>query len=240
MYLREIGNIMKYIIVPDLHGETDALRAIIAEYPDDPFVFLGDVVDRGPSSHETFKLVRDKLRASSDSFALKSNHDNKFYRWLKKHTGLMTANGEFPEYGMKLAHGLAHTVEEFCGLSKPDQETYATDFIAFYEKADSWARIGSHYFAHAGLWENSMTAQPTETKKQRQAVEHACIYQSTESVEDLKIFSEMTLHVGHHVKEVGKIVTATDGEHTVVWHDVGLGKHTIDFDPVTMIASIDV
>jgi serine/threonine protein phosphatase 1 len=48
------------IVLPDLHGRSDLLKAAIQHYPQDTqFVFLGDGIDRGPDSRGTVRQLVD-------------------------------------------------------------------------------------------------------------------------------------------------------------------------------------
>ncbi len=61
--------------IGDLQGCLDPLRALLSQLPaDEPLMFVGDIVNRGPQSLETLRFVRalcDERRAT----ALLGNHD---------------------------------------------------------------------------------------------------------------------------------------------------------------------
>lgn len=81
----KLDPLFKYVVVPDIHGEYQVIQQLIKKYKNDKtkFIFLGDIVDRGKSSYKTFLLVK-KLIEDNKAHVVISNHDNKFYRWLKK------------------------------------------------------------------------------------------------------------------------------------------------------------
>ena len=59
------------IIISDVHGCLKTLEALIAKLPkDEPIVFTGDLVDRGPRSREVVKFVRD-----NGYLCVKGNHE---------------------------------------------------------------------------------------------------------------------------------------------------------------------
>ena len=68
---------MKVCVVGDLHGKSDRLKEILEEYENkcDKFVFLGDLVDRGPDSPGVVKLVMDRVSNHGDIMIL-GNHES--------------------------------------------------------------------------------------------------------------------------------------------------------------------
>ena len=48
------------IIIGDVHGSYKTLLALLEKLPDDEICFVGDLIDRGPSSKEVIELVRSK------------------------------------------------------------------------------------------------------------------------------------------------------------------------------------
>lgn len=61
--------------IGDLQGCLDPLRALLDRLPpDDPLIFVGDIVNRGPQSLETLRFVRDLCEAGRAQ-ALLGNHD---------------------------------------------------------------------------------------------------------------------------------------------------------------------
>ncbi|MCK6503441.1 metallophosphoesterase [Myxococcota bacterium] len=69
-------------LVGDVHGELEALRALIGRLGGDPdtgrlqrpLVFLGDLVDRGPDSPGVVRLVR-RLCQAGQAFCVAGNHE---------------------------------------------------------------------------------------------------------------------------------------------------------------------
>ena len=51
---------MKILVIADIHGNAEALRAVLAQESDaDTAVFLGDSVSPGPQANETFELLKE-------------------------------------------------------------------------------------------------------------------------------------------------------------------------------------
>lgn len=75
-----------YIILPDVHGCLIELKELIKDVKDSlssklnlNFLFLGDLVDRGPFSYETLEYVW----SSENMFAIMGNHEKKILRKLE-------------------------------------------------------------------------------------------------------------------------------------------------------------
>lgn len=73
----------RYIIIGDVHGCLAELQALIVQVrprPDDTFVFVGDLVDKGPDSPGVVRW----LRLFSESYhvvLIEGNHEEKHRRW---------------------------------------------------------------------------------------------------------------------------------------------------------------
>lgn len=80
-------------IISDVAGQFDALMALVKKMPDAPFLFLGDLNDRGPKSKEVIEWVMNNPNAN----CLQSNHGDMFvdwYRGTKRYEkGIFGANG---------------------------------------------------------------------------------------------------------------------------------------------------
>jgi hypothetical protein len=66
------------VFVGDTHGDIDATERILTRYvtPGCTIVFLGDTVDRGPSSRENLELIlRSKLNHPTSIYLLMGNHE---------------------------------------------------------------------------------------------------------------------------------------------------------------------
>jgi len=106
-------------IIGDVHGCCDELEELLAklgyEKQEDAYrhpagrkaVFVGDLVDRGPRSLDTVRLVKDMVEAGS-GYCVPGNHDVKFLRWLigKK---------------VQVTHGLETTIKELETLAEADK-----------------------------------------------------------------------------------------------------------------------
>lgn len=77
------------LVIPDLHGRSDLLRAAVQAFPDAHFISLGDAIDRGPHSLDTISTLLE-LRAEGRATLLMGNHERMAWeglRWYRQHQG---------------------------------------------------------------------------------------------------------------------------------------------------------
>lgn len=230
----------KYIVIPDLHGEYRALDDALGKYGDDDrykFIFLGDIVDRGESSYITFRTVNNLIK-SGKAVGVSSNHDNKlmryFRKWLNDPSLAKFTQGVHSTYGMKIAHGLEKTLNEFYSLSKAEMNAYATDFVRYYDNTKSYYKVTFghmiHFFAHAGVTFNMIAGVRLSKKDHSSALYDTLTSMgelSHKIATDTNIDSDIAIHLGHdHITT--KITSEIDHYETFVHliykHDIGLGK----------------
>lgn len=95
--------------IGDIHGCLDELKELLIilgfmppkfnHFQNKKAIFVGDLVDRGPSSFEVFNLVRQMVNQGS-ALAVRGNHDDKLMRYYK---GINVVQ----------SHGLDKTIIEF-------------------------------------------------------------------------------------------------------------------------------
>jgi len=99
---------MKTYVIGDIHGCANVLKKLLKLIEDfDQLIFIGDYIDRGPSSKEVLDIVMN-LEKNYNVVALKGNHEEMcvdayrrrdFFTWMYN-AGADTANsfdGEVPE-----------------------------------------------------------------------------------------------------------------------------------------------
>ncbi|WP_295818649.1 metallophosphoesterase [uncultured Deinococcus sp.] len=77
------------LIVPDLHGRPDLLRAVLDHFPDSHLIVLGDAIDRGARSLPLVDMLLD-LRAAGRATLLMGNHERmalEGIRWYRRYQG---------------------------------------------------------------------------------------------------------------------------------------------------------
>lgn len=97
-------------------------------------IFVGDLVDRGPSTPDALRIVMSLVR-SGHALCVPGNHDDKFRRWLLGHP-------------VKLTHGLDLSAAQMA--ASPDLKPRA---LAFFESLPLYLRLagGELVIAHAGI-----------------------------------------------------------------------------------------
>lgn len=140
-------------VVGDVHGCLEELEELLdrlgyegsrrgRRHPEGRMaVFLGDLVDRGPSSLGVLSLVREMVDSGS-ALCLPGNHDVKFLRAL---------NGS----KVQRTHGLEKTMSEFEALDEEDRESFRSWAVPFLDGLVSHFVLdkGDLVVAHAGMKE---------------------------------------------------------------------------------------
>jgi len=235
------------IVLPDLHGCYSVVQELMTGLPDQKFISLGDIVDRGPSSYLTFQLI-NMLRKAGRLEAVISNHDNKFYRWCKKYLSHMEkpdANVDVRTFGMQLSDGLEKTVAEFYDvLNKEDRTNYAHDFIEYFDACHPALLFEKgnerHIFVHAGI-----TAAVFTNHRFGKGDTADFMYSAHDNVEEIAAIKNSAvpnstlkyfIHTGHNYKYNFKerltfeTHASKDGSVVLVEHDVGYGKRVDEYD----------
>lgn len=150
-------------VVGDIHGRLDLLEELLAkihaELQRRPsrktlLVFVGDLVDRGPSSAQVIERLRTYQRTGVKPVFLLGNHEEIFLRILKGDTSLIASWLQFgglqclESYGLNAdaIHGApSESVVRLLRAAVPQNHI---DFLEGF--ADS-CRFGDYLFVHAGL-----------------------------------------------------------------------------------------
>ncbi|MEJ5173410.1 MAG: metallophosphoesterase [Hydrogenothermaceae bacterium] len=141
--LLNINTEKPYIVVGDIHGcfeEFKELIKIVDETygKDNLIISVGDTIDRGDYSIETLRLCLE-LYKKGRYYEVKSNHLDKFVRWLKGSN-------------VNISYGMQKTVNQFLALNKNLQEKLREEVIKFYEEIPIYMVINSKVVvAHAGI-----------------------------------------------------------------------------------------
>jgi len=144
------------IAIGDIHGMAHVLRLLLQHLekefsPDDAqFVFLGDVIDRGPYSLPAVNQVCRIIDTFSGSVMVLGNHD--FF--LRHMADLSLAKDEEDRW---LAQGGMNTLESY-GLDDGDLvdagkalRRMRPRHVTLFESAVSHLETENHFFVHAGV-----------------------------------------------------------------------------------------
>lgn len=132
-----------YVIVGDIHGCFEEFKELIKIVndiygKDSLIISVGDTIDRGDYNIETLQLCLNLYREGR-YYEVKSNHLDKFVRWLKGSN-------------VNISHGMQKTVSQFLALNKKLQEKLKEEVIKFYENLPLYIVINSDVVvAHAGI-----------------------------------------------------------------------------------------
>lgn len=146
---------MKVDIIGDIHGCYEELLELLEVlgyknkgsqwvHPDKrKLVFIGDLMDRGPSSLKVIELVYQLVTKDKIANYIPGNHCDKLYRY-------------FLGNNVKIQHGLETTVEEYEALNKKEQVAIRNKMIRLYEQAPLYLEIPevNVVIAHAGIKES--------------------------------------------------------------------------------------
>jgi len=156
--------------VADVHGRADLLESVVAFAESDAeargrsprFVFLGDIVDRGPSSRACIDLVISTLRRHPGSVQLRGNHDDWFLQdvgreapyplsftsWLR-HGGIDTLRSYAPDGGAGREPGRM-TLDEYEELRRTVREEHP-GHVELFRNAPLYLEDGPFLYVHAGI-----------------------------------------------------------------------------------------
>lgn len=62
------------LVIPDIHGRYSTLTAVLEAYPDHDYIFLGDLIDRGPANKLVMETVISLIREGRAQFCY-GNHE---------------------------------------------------------------------------------------------------------------------------------------------------------------------
>jgi serine/threonine protein phosphatase 1 len=164
--------------IGDVHGRMDLLVPLLEAIRSDieadsltdarpMIVFLGDYIDRGPSSRAVVDCILDLQRASNlEVRALKGNHEQALLLFLEDaqfgptwmtHGGTATLSS----YGIS-PPGPRTTIEVFESVRNTFLDVLGTRHLQFFQNLELYL-IQDHYaFVHAGIRWNVPLAQQTE------------------------------------------------------------------------------
>lgn len=132
-----------YIVVGDVHGCFDEFFELVntaeEKYGKDLIVFsVGDTIDRGDYNLKTLNYCM-QLQKENRFYEVKSNHLDKFYRYLKGNK-------------VKISFGMQKTVDEFLKLSEKEKEKLRQEVISYYENLPLYIVINQNVVVcHAGI-----------------------------------------------------------------------------------------
>ncbi len=177
----------KQWVIPDSHGYTKTLRALIEEQirpsKTDELYFLGDYIDRGPDSKG---LVDYLIRLQDDGWnirLLKGNHEEwciqvyeQEFKLKRNFLGLRQRNAKKDEW---LKFGGRETLKSF---RVNDMRYFPKEYIDWMRKLEYFIELEKYVLVHAGfnfeaddifadteamLWVREFTVKPDKVKRKK-------------------------------------------------------------------------
>lgn len=149
--------------IGDIHGRRDLLDDLLARIGEDDrgrgaaatqFIFLGDLVDRGPDSRGVVDRLLGFSRQAPSSRFLKGNHEEVFLRAvggdLKALRFLLRIGGRatIMSYGFDEAE---YASLDFEALAARLAERVPAEHVAFLSAFEEMIEVGDYLFVHAGI-----------------------------------------------------------------------------------------
>jgi serine/threonine protein phosphatase 1 len=149
--------------VGDIHGRLDLLDELLDQIHDDIrrrparqvlLVFVGDLIDRGPSSAQVVERLRTYRHPDVRTVFLLGNHEEVLLRILAGETDLIAKWRWFGgtqclnSYGVDTAKLAAVSDEEALELIR---KAIPKEHVEFLESFDDSCRFGDYLFVHAGI-----------------------------------------------------------------------------------------
>lgn len=150
-------------IIGDIHGRLDLLESLLdsihgeieAQKPAKVLlVFLGDLIDRGPSSNGVIELLRTYSRPGVQAIFILGNHEEVLLRILDGETALIEKWRMFGGAQCLQSYGVDPT--SFNGLSEQAaleriRQAIPSDHVEFLRTFSDTCRFGDYVFVHAGI-----------------------------------------------------------------------------------------
>jgi serine/threonine protein phosphatase 1 len=150
-------------VVGDIHGRVDLLEHLLAKIHADLqrrparktlLVFVGDLIDRGPSSAQVIERLRCYRREGVKPVFLLGNHEEVLLRVLAGDSSVIDSWLKFggvqclQSYGVTLARLRGRSAEEVIEIVRT---AVPAEHVEFLETFVDSCRFGDYLFVHAGI-----------------------------------------------------------------------------------------
>jgi serine/threonine protein phosphatase 1 len=137
----------KNFVVGDIHGCFDKLCALMDKIPinlaRDQLIFIGDYIDRGPSSFDVVSYLIDLKKRVPGTIFLKGNHEDMLQNYLDGDDRLT--------YQL---NGGQQTLEEYLNRSDNNEVfPIPSEHLEFFNSLQLYYQTDDYIFVHAGLRE---------------------------------------------------------------------------------------
>lgn len=154
---------LRIYAIGDVHGRLDLMleleEMISQDLYDHPVersvqIFVGDYIDRGPSSREVLDYLLKARPVCDDRICLKGNHEQTLLEFLKEPDRLI----HWARYGgmeMMRSYGIPAgkpmTSAACKGIHKQFVDLFPQEHFEFCRNMPLFATFGDYFFAHAGV-----------------------------------------------------------------------------------------
>jgi serine/threonine protein phosphatase 1 len=145
----------EYWVIPDIHGCAKTLRALVEDLikpsKHDWLFFLGDYIDRGPSSKEVIDYLMYLKREEYNLRMLMGNHEDYLIKSYqdevnaKSFFGFKMKNPRTKEW---LFHGGKQTMESF---KLTDLKQFPAEYIEWMQHLEYYIELENFILVHAGF-----------------------------------------------------------------------------------------
>lgn len=138
----------KIFVVGDIHGCFDKLCALMDKIPinntRDQLIFIGDYIDRGPSSFDVVNYLIDFKKRVPGTIFIKGNHEDMLQNYL-----------DGSDRFTYLLNGGQQTMDEYLNRSD-NKEPFPIppEHLEFFNSLQLYYQTDDYIFVHAGLREN--------------------------------------------------------------------------------------
>ncbi len=137
----------KIFVVGDIHGCFDKLCALMDKIPlnntRDQLIFIGDYIDRGPSSFDVVNYLIDFKKRVPGTLFIKGNHEDMLQNYL-----------DGSDRFTYLLNGGQQTLDEYLNRSD-NKEAFPipSEHLEFFNSLQLYYQTDDYIFVHAGLRE---------------------------------------------------------------------------------------
>lgn len=137
----------KIFVVGDIHGCFDKLCALMDKIPinntRDQLIFIGDYIDRGPSSFDVVNYLIDFKKRVPGTIFIKGNHEDMLQNYL-----------DGSDRFTYLLNGGQKTLDEYLNRSD-NKEAFPipSEHLEFFNSLQLYYQTDDYIFVHAGLRE---------------------------------------------------------------------------------------
>lgn len=215
-----ISGLEKIRAIGDVHGHPERLEAAAGDASN--LILLGDLVDRGPDSAGALRLALDWIE-SGRARLVRSNHDDKLYRYLKGNK-------------IRMNRELSQTLREIS--EAPDADTLKARFQRVYADTPHVMRMGQYVFAHGAVSGYHFAPPQTHVSPTalRKKIEAMALYGEVNGQRDelgrpiryynwvSKLPLGITAVVGHDIRGETPVFHTTEEGGRAIFLDTGCGK----------------